>query len=751
MFETRNLILLFFCFFLINPEGLFAQKSQQTIYHDVPFLQDYSIKYYSNTDGPRLLKVASDRNGNIQILASNGLMKPFDGQFLYPGTIVPDASYRSMAGKKMVGIDSYQNQLVYLDSKTVFSNAWAGKLFSKHEMPDAKIFVAGADFIFLVSDGKELKCIKNSQILWSGTVSDEITELRYSTETGLFWILGTKSLNTFNPNVTKLSKVFEGEDFTSFDLTDKGEAIFIGTKNGYIEFNTISNKQTSDIHRKLPCTDITSVEYINGKVWFGSTLGAFMLREDGKYNYYNGERWLPGNLVCDIAQGPDNSVLILTDKGLGQICFKSQTLGEKALYYEEQVRQRHIRNGFNASWDGLKHGNLSTGYLSDSDNDGLWTSMYLAGEVFRYAVTKSEDALQNCRESLDAMKRLYNINSNDIGFPARSFERSGMIEKLSDSDRWRHAKDPEWDWKATTSSDEAIGHIFALAAMAELVDVPEIQARAIHLIDILMQHIVDHKMYLVDFDGKPTTWGRWNPEYVNARPENVGDRKICSSNIISMLQTAYYFTKKEIYKTKALELMDKYGYLKNLMRPMKSIGTAPADADQLSKELSDAWNHSDDEMYFLGYWGLYRYALNENLKAKYKESIIDHWEIERIEKEGAWNIFTALLGDRDYDLNEAVWYLQEHPLDLVEWDISNSHRKDIQLITPNFRAQTTEEVLPPDERPIQRHNGNMFNMDRIGANGTSESSAGDIWLLPYWMGRYLGVISEPVRNLKYTK
>jgi hypothetical protein len=27
--------------------------------------------------------------------------------------------------------------------------------------------------------------------------------------------------------------------------------------------------------------------------------------------------------------------------------------------------------------------------------------------------------------------------------------------------------------------------------------------------------------------------------------------------------------------------------------------------------------------------------------------------------------------------------------------------------------------------------------------GKSEYSAGDIWLLPYWMGRYLKVISEP--------
>jgi hypothetical protein len=388
----------------------------------------------------------------------------------------------------------------------------------------------------------------------------------------------------------------------------------------------------------------------------------------------------------------------------------------------------------------MESGNFDTGRLSDSDNDGLWTTMYLAGEVFRYAVTKSEDALQNCRESMDAMERLFSINPVP-GFPSRSFERSGYIERLGDPERWQHTNDPEWDWKSTTSSDEAIGHIFAYGVMAELMD-NDLKDRAIVLIDTLMGHIVRNDMYMVDFDGKPTTWGRWNPEYVNARPKMVGDRKINASNIIGMLQTAYHFTGKEKYKEKAFDLMDNHGYLDNLMWPMEKVAKAPDDADDWSKMLSESWNHSDDEMYFVGYWGLYRYAFNDTLKTKFKEAIIDHWEIERPEKEGAWNIMTALTGTGEFDLEEAAWYLREHPMDMVAWEVLNSHRKDITFIAPNFREQTTKEVLPPDERRVQRHNANMFTLDG-GRNGTEEYSAGDIWLLPYWMGRYLGVISAP--------
>lgn len=725
-----------------------VSNAQKPVHRDVPFVQDYSIKYDIQSGEDKLIKVCSDRNGNIQVLSAAGLMKPDNGRFLYPGTLVPDQSYRTMAAKKISGLGVYQDQFVYLDQFAVLSNAWAGKLFLKHKMPDARLFAGGGDFAFLVSDDNHLKYLQDSKIIWQGSLAGKIIDIKYSPAGNLFWILTGKDLTTFLPEQKKLGKAFEGNDFTSFDITRDGRKVIIGTGNGFLELDAGTKKQIGEIRRKLPCTVVTCVKEVNGSLWFGSDAGAFMLREDGKFNYYNGERWLPGNRVTDISAGPDGSVLILTDNGLGQICFERMSLHDKAMYFEKQVRQRHIRNGFNASLEGMKQGDLATGYLSDSDNDGLWTSMYLGAEIFRYAVTHLPEALQNCAESLDAMERLYTINSNDEGFPARSFERSGYKKALADPERWRSAKDPEWDWKATTSSDEAIGHIFALGAMAELIDNPSMKTRAIHLIDILMQHIVDHDFYLIDYDGKPTTWGRWNPEYVNARPVMVGDRKINSSNIMSMLQTAYHFTKKEIFREKAFELMHEHGYFENLMRPMKEIGQAPADADELSRNLSEGWNHSDDEMYFLGYWGLYRYAFNDTLKSRYKEAIIDHWEIERPEKEGAWNIFTAMVSDQ-FDLKEAVWYLQEHPMDLINWNIQNSHRKDIETIARNFRGQTLTEVLPPDERPVQRHNANMFRLDRTGSNGNGEHSAGDIWLLPYWMGRYLGVISEPVKHEPY--
>lgn len=717
-----------------------AQRSE-LYWADKPFIQEYSIKFYYENANNMLKEVASDRNGNIQIFSSEGLLlKPRAGKHLFPGTLVKDVYYLPTSDKGIKDLEIVEKQFVYVDDKAVFSNAWAGKLYSRHRLPEARIFAAGEDFTFLISDGSELNLLKDSKTLWGLNMEEEVEDIKYDSKNNLFWILSNGVIHRFSPESKKLETAIENTNITCIEPA--GDRLIAGTTDGYFELNASSGELMGDVHRDLPWTEITTVSEIEGDIWFGSTRGAFRRKDDGGFNYYASKRWLPSDYVTGISKGPENSILILTGEGLAQICRKEMTLFDKAVFFDEQVRKRHIRNGFNADITGMAGGDVTTGSLRTSDNDGLWTSMYLAGEVFRYKVTNSDEALKNVRESLEAMERLYTINPIP-GFPSRSFERRGY--KYHDK-KWRRAEDPEWDWKSTTSSDEAIGHIFAFGAIAELIEVPDLKEKAIMLIDTLMSHVVRNDFYMIDWNGEPTTWGRWHPEYVNARPKMVGDRKINSSNIIGMLQTAYHFTQKEKYKDAAFYLMDEHGYLENLMRPMSEIGQAPESADDWSKMLSGKWNHSDDEMYYCGYWGLYRYAFNDTLKAMYKKAIIDHWEAERPEKEGLWNIMTAIVGDDDYDFDEAIWFLQEYPMDLIHWNVNNSHRKDIKFVPENFRSQTIEEVLPPDELGIRRHNANRFELDRGGA-GQTESSAGDIWLLPYWIGRYLNVIGEPGAEL----
>ena len=344
---------------------------KQPIYQDKPYLQDYSVKYYTPGHQIKLLKVASDRNGVIKILSSQGLMQPDAGQFLYPGKVVRDVSYRSMANKKISDLGVYKNQFVYADDLAVFSNAWAGTLFSKHAMPGACIFAGGQDFNFLVSDGKSLKYLKDSIVSWEGDISeDSMIDIKYDPKGGIFRILGKSALYAFSPSDKKLETTYRGDDLTCFEITDK--SIVLGTHDGYLEIDRSSGKPLGTMQQKLPWTNLTVIKNIDGKLWFGSTRGAFMLRDDGKFNYYASERWLPDDVVVDIAPCKDQQILILTKKGLGVIHFKEMTLYDKAMLYEKQVRQRHIRYGFNCDVSPIKHGDLSTLELRQADSDNLW-------------------------------------------------------------------------------------------------------------------------------------------------------------------------------------------------------------------------------------------------------------------------------------------------------------------------------------------------------------------------------------------
>jgi hypothetical protein len=714
--------------------------SAQT-YVDNAFTQDYADKYVLNEGiNTKLFQVNSDRNLSVEVVGTKILLQASEKE------LVEELKYRPLTDIHIISSEVYRDQFVYLSDNAVLSNAWAGKYYLEHGIVSPKGFAIGRDFSTLVVGGSELALFENKEKVWTENIEGlNPLEVLFDDPNNRFLIVNATSLYQFELSSNKLSKVYNGEDLTSIGLFNN--KIVLGTKNGLLNVDSKSFK-AEVLNQKLPWTEITSVTSIDGSLWVGSTKGAFKLREDGKYNYYASQRWLVDDVVVDVSKGPENSILILSKTGLSKINFVEMTLEEKAAYFQKIQRLRHNRYGFNSEVMLKEKGNLATTVYTDTDNDGLWTSMYLAGELFRYAVTKSEDARLNAYEAFEAMERMTEITQLD-GFPARSYERDGYElgihangfshewtqKYLKENGRiWRLSEDGKWRWKSTTSSDESCGHFFVYALFAELAPDKEWRDRAIHQIKIEMDHIIRNNWYLQDWNGEPTAWGRWNPEYVNSFPINVGDRRLNSTLVISWLQTAYHYTKDEIYKEKAYELINEHGYDENANRLATVIDFVEGE------DLSNTWNHSDDEMYFMTIPSFVNYSFNEAQKAKHYETAKSHWEIERSEKNPLWNYLFALSGGKDIDVEESAWWLREFPMDLVDWKIDNSHRKDLKKIEPNFRRQTYTEVLPKDERVLNLHNGAYGN---DGGSGGFREYPPYIWLLPYWAGRYVEAISAP--------
>ena len=68
-----------------------------------------------------------------------------------------------------------------------------------------------------------------------------------------------------------------------------------------------------------------------------------------------------------------------------------------------------------------------------------------------------------------------------------------------------------WCFLDNVSQDEYVGHMFALGAVARLVDDPALRAIAVDLLGQIGHHLVAHHMQFVDWDGRPTQWGKVYP------------------------------------------------------------------------------------------------------------------------------------------------------------------------------------------------------------------------------------------------
>ncbi|MBY0480142.1 MAG: hypothetical protein K2Q21_02205 [Chitinophagaceae bacterium] len=694
---------------------------------DLPFKQAVSVKYTvaPNITGSSFKKVLVDYNDVVYVLSSQGLLRINDHD------LVKDLRYTPLSRKQPVDIAIQEKvgNLYYLLNDKVLTNGYAGVPYSI--LPSGrfnKLAVDEKGNIFLTGNQSVGFVIENKLVEFPLSSEEQIRNIYINQ--GVFYALGSKTI--YRVKDKTLIPIFKADDIK--EISFQKNEIFVGTEKGYYAVHNVTGNITFTLKDKLPAIDINCLLFVNNNLWAGTTHGAFKKNADNSFRYYASKRWLNEDTVISMASDSKGNVYCLTKTGINKIEFSSYTLAQKANFFQDKIRQRHIRYGLISEVFFQNSGDLSTAEMMDTDNDGLWSSFYLGSQAFRYAVTKDKTAKRYAWETFEAFERLLTINPLK-GFPSRTFER--IEYRNSDPEAWRKSQNPEWEWKGTTSSDEFVGHIFASAVMSRFAaETPSEKKRVADFVDKILTHIIENNYYFVDADGKPTHWGRWNPEYINWYPESISDRKLGSTTIIAGLQLGYALTGKSIYKTEAFRLMNDHNYLKNILIDCNKIQITPGYVF-MGANMGDGWNHSDDEMSFLAYWVLYHFAFNDTLKKKFSKAIVNHWNIEMPERDGLWNLITKGTAGV-YDKESTLWYLKEFPMDMINWTIKNSDRRDLELLSPNLRDQKTKTLLPYSEQPTHRHNANPFFLDG-GDDGHSEL-AGDEYLLPYWMARYLKVI-----------
>jgi len=478
----------------------------------------------------------------------------------------------------------------------------------------------------------------------------------------------------------------------------------------------------------------------DGTLWIATEGGLCVLRPGEKrWRLFHSRRWLPADDVQGIAVDKEGAVWVQTAAGIGRLSPHTTTLDAKMNEANEMVQKHHLRDGQVGEINLKEPGNLAAGYEQPSnDNDGLWTSIYVAAEAFRYGTTGDETARENAWKSLKAMMFMEDVTGIP-GFVARSFVPISDDPKRYGGE-WYKSADERWWWKGDTSSDELDGHYFAYAVYYDCAATDEQKEIIRGYVKRITDHILDHDYYYVGPPGKPTTWGVFAPEKLNRDLKWIDDRGLNSLEILSHLKVAEYIVGDARY-TKALDELDKlHSY------PLNTV-------QQKMVWPPESVNHSDDELAFLAYYPLVIYERDPELRKLYMASLYRSWLIERPEHSPLFNyIFAAgvqankwkdpskrppqaFVDPASYDHDACLAWFRDVPVDTLDWRVKNSDRRDLGALGVNrFDEGRMQFVLPISERRVMRWNGDPYSLN--GGGGGRQRDDGAFMLLPYWMGRY---------------
>ncbi len=517
------------------------------------------------------------------------------------------------------------------------------------------------------------------------------------------------------------------------------------------------------------------------EIWMTTRLG--VIRWDGnEFHYRQGPRWLPDDAVHQVAVDVEGHAWLATDNGLGVLIRAPMTLAEKAFHYETEIDKyiRRTQFGYVAEAALKEVGKRESADPQDSDNDGLWTAMYGAGQCFGYAATGDSKNLKRAQQAFEALRFLQKITQGGSQAPPKGYiARTIRSTELPDPNiggveadrrrretedrlwkvyepRWPRSEDGRWYWKSDTSSDELDGHYFFYPLYYEFCATTEDERERVReVVRDLTDHLITYRYVLMEHDGTPTRWAVFGPEHLNHDPNWWPERGLNSLSLLSYLAVAHHITGDMRYAEASRELIDVHAYAHNAMFPKVQHGPGSG-------------NQSDDEMAVMCFYNLLRYSKDEDLKKLIQFSFFRYWVNEAPEMNPFFNFAYAASNQDamtsnpwgDFSLNPWAGWLEDSqatlygfPLDRLNWPHRNSHRLDIVFLSPQQSMDIYEpqrgtrghrvdgRVLPVENRYFTHWNTDPWRLDYGGAG--NELGAGTVFLLPYYMGMLHGFVERP--------
>ncbi len=358
-------------------------------------------------------------------------------------------------------------------------------------------------------------------------------------------------------------------------------------------------------------------------------------------------------------------------------------------------------------------------------------------------------------------------------------------------------------YKGDTSSDEIIGHVFLYKLAYDILgpEDPELAALIVNTMDKFAKHLVDNSYNMVDGSGQPTTWAKFSRTYFH-NGQVLGGAPLNALVLLSVFKVAAHVTGyqkwEDEYRMAAFDEQYQYAeimtqelerYHLSILEYVNDISTVlgrilrhAVGTKLFDRAYKLILNHSDEEMAMLGFYTLFQLEDDEELLKYYREALDDWWFSMSYSENPLWYYVYQLAYPNEEKtdaygnslIETASWSLSRHPMDLRRFLATNENRDDVyeldlddvgiggtneisfdpEVYTPAFwdsdskvlrivgmifgLTKIEQKVAAPDERAFHKYNGSSFDLN--DAHNVYEMEGSTTYSLPYWMGRYHGML-----------
>jgi hypothetical protein len=380
-----------------------------------------------------------------------------------------------------------------------------------------------------------------------------------------------------------------------------------------------------------------------------------------------------------------------------------------ALSISRDIRARHMP--FSTILDPIYDGPGSStiAYYTRCGDSALWTGVYMAAEAYRFNVTRNPEALENVREALRGLRLLTDVSGTGTlarcAVPVTSPFAPGIVSEEKQNGVYTGIYNgQQYYWIGNTSRDQYSGVFFGLATTWDLIDEVHVRGDIGYILNHLLETL-DRRNWQVRMpDGSIST-------IFDVRP----DQQLTLLQIGRHINPNWFESR---YNTQA--------NLKFFLVP------TPIGIDAVDKHES----YFKFNLAAINLFSLLRLENSSIRRSSYRDAYNTFRNAVKNHGNAHFNMIEHALLGPDPGRDAETVQLLEQWLKRSRRDFFVDLRERVRVCGDNRACEPVgvEQRVPTDFL-WQRSPFQLWG----GGDGFIES-AGIDYILPYWMGRYYGVI-----------